>query len=38
LEKKGVSSVHIRVIKDIYEGGRTSVRMLERLPMTSMLV
>ena len=26
LEKKGVSPVYIRVIKDMYEGGRTSVR------------
>ena len=27
LEKKGVSPLYIRVIKDMYEGGRTSVRM-----------
>jgi len=26
LEKKGVSPLYIRVIKDMYEGGRTSVR------------
>ena len=26
LEKKGVSSLYIRVIKDMYEAGRTSVR------------
>ena len=26
LEKKGVSPVYIRLIKDMYEGGRTSVR------------
>jgi len=28
LEKKGVSPEYIRVIKDMYEGGRTSVRRL----------
>jgi len=26
LEKEGVSPLYIRVIKDMYEGGRTSVR------------
>jgi len=26
LEKKGVSPLYIRVIKDMYEGGRTNVR------------
>ena len=28
LEKKGVSPFYIRVIKDMYEGGRSSVRTL----------
>jgi len=28
LEKKGVSPVYTRLIKDMYEGGRTSVRTL----------
>jgi len=27
LEKKGVSSLYIRLIKDMYEGGRTNIRM-----------
>ena len=28
LEKKGVSPLYIRIIKDMYEGGQTSVRTL----------
>ena len=29
LEEKGVSPLYIRIIKDMYEGGRTSVRTPE---------
>ena len=38
LEKKRVSPLYIRVIKDMYEVGRMSVRMSGGSQMTSLLV